>query len=55
MEKFHKDCEDISSEYGEPVIIMLAKTEIEDVLDGLEIGADDYMKNLLIPENLFWE
>ena len=50
---FTKIVRDISSEYGEPVIIMLtAKTEIEDVLDGLEIGADDYMKKPFEPREL---
>lgn len=50
---FTKIVRDISSEYGEPVIIMLTeKTEIEDVLDGLEIGADDYMKKPFDPREL---
>jgi len=39
--------------YGKPYIIMLtAKTEVEDVLKGLNIGADDYMKKPFDPREL---
>lgn len=39
--------------YGNPKIIMLtAKTDIEDVISGLEIGADDYMKKPFDPREL---
>lgn len=44
---------EMSSEYGDPIIIMLtAKTEIDDVLEGLQIGADDYMKKPFDPREL---
>ena len=39
--------------YGNPKIIMLtAKTDIEDVISGLEVGADDYMKKPFDPREL---
>lgn len=39
--------------YGNPYIIMLtAKTEIDDVLAGLKIGADDYIKKPFDPREL---
>ena len=39
--------------YGNPYIIMLtAKTEVEDVLKGLNTGADDYMKKPFDPREL---
>ena len=44
---------DIPVEYGNPIIIILtAKTEIEDVLEGLQLGADDYMKKPFDPREL---
>ena len=39
--------------YGKPFILMLtAKAEVEDVLKGLNIGADDYMKKPFDPREL---
>ena len=50
---FTKIVRDLPDEYGLPIIIMLtAKTEIEDVLEGLEIGSNDYMKKPFDPREL---
>lgn len=48
-----KIIKNLPEEYGYPKIIMVtAKTEIEDVLSGLEIGADDYLKKPFDPREL---
>jgi two-component system alkaline phosphatase synthesis response regulator PhoP len=44
---------EMNEEYGNPKIIMVtAKSEVEDVLDGLTIGADDYLKKPFDPREL---
>lgn len=50
---FAKIVKEMPEEYGNPKIIMVtAKTEIEDVLEGLTIGADDYIKKPFDPREL---
>jgi DNA-binding response OmpR family regulator len=50
---FIKIVRDLPHEYGDPVIIMTSsKTEIEDVLIALEIGANDYVKKPFDPREL---
>jgi len=42
-----------TEKYGDPLIIMLtAKTEIEDVIQGLKSGADDYIRKPFDPREL---
>lgn len=42
-----------TEKYGNPIIVMLtAKTEIEDVIKGLKTGADDYIRKPFDPREL---
>lgn len=44
---FIKIIRDLPCEYGNPIIIVTSlKSEIEDILISLEIGANDHIKNL---------
>ncbi|MGL5655268.1 MAG: response regulator transcription factor [Fusobacteriaceae bacterium] len=50
---FTKIVREMPEEYGNPPIIMLtAKTEIEDVLEGLNLGANDYIKKPFDPREV---
>ena len=44
-------CREVRAQYSVPIIMLSAKGEVFDKVLGLELGADDYMKNLLIPRN----
>lgn len=50
---FTKIVREMPDEYGTPYIIMLtAKTEIDDVLEGLNLGANDYIKKPFDPREV---
>ena len=38
-----KLCEQIRAQYRIPIIMLTAKSQEQDILDGLEVGADDYL------------
>lgn len=44
-------CREVRAQYSVPIIMLSAKGEVFDKVLGLELGADDYMENLLIPRN----
>jgi two-component system response regulator MprA len=46
-------CERVREELGVPIVMLTAKSELEDRIAGLEIGADDYIvKPFAVPELL---
>lgn len=44
-------CREVRAQYSVPIIMLSAKGEVFDKVLGLELGADDYMENLLTPRN----
>ncbi|MDR0416467.1 MAG: response regulator transcription factor [Propionibacteriaceae bacterium] len=45
-------CRDIRAESGVPIVMLTAKSETSDVVDGLEAGADDYIAKPFKPREL---
>ena len=44
-----KLCEQIQAQYRIPIIMLTAKSQEQDILDGLEVGADDYLTKPFSP------
>ena len=44
-----KLCEQIRAQYRIPIIMLTAKSQEQDILDGLEVGADDYLTKPFSP------
>ena len=44
-----KLCEQIRAQYRIPIIMLTAKSQEQDILDGLEVGADDYLTKPISP------
>jgi two-component system response regulator MtrA len=45
-------CRDIRAESGVPIVMLTAKSDTSDVVDGLEAGADDYIAKPFKPREL---
>ncbi|MDR0416568.1 MAG: response regulator transcription factor [Propionibacteriaceae bacterium] len=45
-------CRDIRAESGVPIVMLTAKSDTSDVVDGLEAGADDYIPKPFKPREL---
>ena len=45
-------CREIRARTGTPIVMLTAKTDVADVVTGLELGADDYITKPFVPAEL---